>query len=242
MRKILVMALMLSLASIGVTSADIVSTSFENDSTGAQYVDTGNALVDHDLVNNIGQADVDSTNTVGDLGFDASYVNSRDGVGLTDGDFVGVTDFTGTVGSFTDGSQGYQISDVDGLYVLTFDTVDLTSITDPVTVSIDYFLASTGWESDDSLRIAVDVDGVITDLINTNGTDIDDLGIEGTFTNLSTTFAGASDATLFVEFDSNSVAEAVFLDNVVFATAVPEPSSIALLGLVGLAGVVRRRK
>ena len=164
------MGLILVLASTSIASAQVISfTSFENDSTGAQYTDTFVGAGDHDLVNNAGEADVDSTNTVGDLGFDASFIDSRSSNGLTDGDFVGVTNFTGTVGSFTDGTQGYQISDPDGLFVLTFDPVNLAGITTPVTASIDYFLGSSGYESDDFLRIGLDLDGTIVDLINTSG-------------------------------------------------------------------------
>ena len=245
MRFNFVFAILAVVAMSSVSTAQvIISTSFENDATGAQYVDTGDPSVDHDLINNAGEADVDSTNTVGDLSFDASYVNSRGGVGLTDGDFVGVTDFTGTVESFSDGTQGYQISDADGQFDLTFGTVDLSGFSTPVTVSIDYFLAETGYEADDVFRVGLDLDGTIVDLLNTAGSDINDLGIEGSFNTLTSTFSDVSEATLFVEFDSNSGAEAVFLDNVVFAegVAVPEPSSTTVLGLIGLVGIARRRR
>ena len=241
-KKVLLIVLLGGMLMPSLLAADIISTSFENDSPGDEYFDTGDASMDHDLVNNAGQADVDSTNTVGDLGFDASYVNTRDSDGLGDGDDVGVTDSAGSAGSFTDGSQGYQISDSDGQFNLTFDTVDLSAISTPVTVSIDYFLAETNYETNDLLRVGLDLDGTIVDLLNTTGLDIDDLGIEGNFNTLSTTITGVSEATLFVQFDSNAQTEELFLDNVVFATAVPEPSSIALLGLLGLAGAIRRRK
>ena len=57
-----------------------------------------------------------------DLPYAASYI-STGGVGLTDGDYFGVTDYTGTVGAFTDGSQGYQMSDTDGITQLTFEGI-----------------------------------------------------------------------------------------------------------------------
>ena len=45
-------------------------------------------------------------------------------VGLTDGDWVGVMEFAGTVGSYADGSQ-YSMSDVDGMMAVEFDPVSL---------------------------------------------------------------------------------------------------------------------
>lgn len=119
MKKILFLLPLLHAASTPIHAHVIIATtSFENETVAAQYIDTGDASVDHDLINNSGQSPVDST-VITELGYDASYVNSRGSIGLTDGDFVGVTSFTGTVGSFTDGSQGYQMSDMDGRMVLS---------------------------------------------------------------------------------------------------------------------------
>ena len=76
--------------------------------------------------------------TGSDLGYSASYV-STGGVGLTDGDYFGVTDYASTVGAFTDGSQGYQMSDTDGIAQLVFDVVS-----DADSVSMDIFIQGTG--------------------------------------------------------------------------------------------------
>lgn len=218
----------------------IVSTSFEGEPLGAQYVDTGDASQDHDLVNNTGQSVVDSTvGGAGILGFDASYRNTRNGVGLTDGDFVGVTDFTGAVGAYTDGSQGYQMADPDGLMSLAFDVVDISSAPE-VMFSLDLFVQETGWESDDLIRIFATVDGTEFDLLNTAGSDIDDLAIEGSWQTVSGTFAGNS-AFLTVELDSNAGTEAIFLDNVSIS-AIPEPSSLAVLGFVACGLTFQRRR
>ncbi|NIW50253.1 MAG: hypothetical protein GWN30_37420, partial [Gammaproteobacteria bacterium] len=89
-------------------------TSFEEPSTGSQYIDSGDSSTDHPLVNNPGQMTVNFTSTGGEIGFSAFYFNSRDDVGLTDGDYFGVTDYTGQVGSYTSGSQGYEMTDADG--------------------------------------------------------------------------------------------------------------------------------
>ncbi len=222
----------------GTASASVIaSTSFENAFVGDQYVDTGDASVDHDLINNASQSVVDFTYDGSEMGFDAYYRNTRGSVGLTDGDWVGATSFTGTVGSFTDGVQGYQMSDADGTMGLAFDTVNHVGFWG---VSVDLYVQATGWEADDSIRLWLEVDGGMTiDLLNTVGSDVNDLGIEGAWMSLDFDLSAYTTATLYVELESNSGSEAIYLDNVVFA--VPTPGAIALLGFGGLVGARRRR-
>lgn len=217
----------------------LASTSFENGFVGDQYVDTGDASMDHDLVNNVGQSWVDFINDGSEVGFDAYYRNTRGDVGLTDGDFVGFTNFAGTVGSFTDGSQGYELQDADGLMGMQFDTIGSTGFID---ITMDLFIQETGWESDDSIRIWAVVDGgVEIDLLNTIGSDIDDLLIEGSWLNLSADLSGYLEATLFVELDSNSGSESIYLDNVRWNGFIPSPGTAAMLALGGLVASRRRR-
>ncbi|MCF6307825.1 MAG: hypothetical protein L3J09_07700, partial [Flavobacteriaceae bacterium] len=113
-------------------------TSFEEPGIVAiQYVDLGDPAVAHDLVNNVDEPLVDFTSTGTEMGFDARYEPyDNPSVGLTDGDWVGVTGFTGDVAAFSDGAQGYSIGDVDGNYILEFDPVDLTGYTG-ATLGID---------------------------------------------------------------------------------------------------------
>ncbi len=201
--------------------------------------------MDHDLVNNAGQSVVDFLADGVEIGYDSQYFNTRGDVGLTDGDFVGATNFTGTVGAFTDGVQGFELQDADGAMRTSFDTV-----TSPLggprvefewSLCMDVFIQETGWEADDSLRIWVDADGTELDILNTTGLDIDDLGIEGAWRTESLNLTGYANVTLHVELDSNSGSESVYLDNIVFKTGVPAPSSLALLGLGGFAAARRRR-
>jgi MYXO-CTERM domain-containing protein len=239
MKSIVSMGALFALA--GAAHADVIaSTSFENAFVGDQYVDTGDASVDHDLVNNTGQSVVDFAFDGVELGFDAYYRNTRNDVGLTDGDFVGASNFTGTVGSFTDGVQGYQLQDADGTMGVAFDTVSALSFTD---LTLDVFVQETGWESDDSIRIFAIVDGgVELDILNTIGSDVDDLFIEGSWLNLSLDLSSYTEATLVVELESNSGSESVYLDNIAFnGTAIPTPGSFALLAMGGLVGTRRRR-
>lgn len=212
--------------------------SFEEAFVGAQYVDTGDPLMDHALMNNDGQSWVNYGGGM-ELGFSSFYTNTRDSVGITDGDFVGATNFTGTVGAFTDGVQGFQISDPDGLMTTTMSSVDLTGRVAP-SVSIDYYMQATGYEADDRVRIWVEVDGgVEIDLLNSDGADINDLGIEGAWTTLSLDLSGYTTATLNFELDSNSGSEALYVDFVRFSE-IPAPGALALLGLAGL--TARRRR
>jgi hypothetical protein len=195
----------------------LVYTSFEEPLTGEKYFDTGDAAVDHQLVNNAGQAMVEWVASGAEMGFTAWYVNTRDDVGLTDGDYVGVTDYTGGgVGSYPDGFQGYQMSDCDGMMQIVLDTV---SGSGGWNLSLDMFVASTGWESDDSIVVDVVVDGgAVLTILDSTGQDIDDMGIEGAWFNLLQDLTGYTEATLQVSFDSNSGSEAVYLDNLIFST------------------------
>ncbi|MGR3368306.1 MAG: ExeM/NucH family extracellular endonuclease [Sagittula sp.] len=205
-----------------------VTQSFETEATGAQYqlddaADGPTALGEEaEVPNRPGLATVDSTAaSAGQLGFDLTWVNTRGDVGLSDGDFVGVQDYAGVVGAYTDGLQGYELSDSDGLLRMSFDTLDLTDVGE-LTFSIDYFLQSTGYESDDLLKVYVATDAGEVILLDSTGQDIDDLGIEGAWNTLSATVdASVNSAQLIVEFDSNSGSEAVYLDNVI-VTADPD--------------------
>ena len=239
MKTVLFAGAIAALAGTASAGSVIASTSFENAFVGSQYHDLGDATMDHDLVNNAGESDVDFAAAGGEMGFDAYYRNTRNSVGLTDGDFVGATNFTGTVGAFTDGVQGYEMQDADGTMGMSFDTVNFASSWG---MSMDVYVQETGWESDDNIHIWLEVDGGATiDLLNTTGNDIDDLGIEGAWMTLSTDLGVNTSATLYVELESNSGSEALYLDNVRFESTVPTPGAFALLGLGGLVGARRRR-
>lgn len=228
----------------GAAADTIAYTSFEEQPVFTiPYTDTLDPLTDHALLDNAGEPRVNWTYAGGELGFSSYYTNTRDDVGLSDGDFVGTTDFTGTVGAFTDGLQGFQIQDADGLMTTTFDEVNLAGY-ENLMLCLDYFVQSTGWESDDVLRIWVTVDGTTDiDLVNTAGSDIDDLDIEDRWITSSLSLDGYATAQLHVELDSNSGSESVYFDNILFkGDLIPTPGSIVLLGLGGLAMGRRRRK
>ncbi len=226
MKKII---LLFSFIFVGWLSyAQIAYTSFEEPAAvGGQYTDTGDASTAHDLVNNNNEPLVDFTSSGGEIGFNARYVPyDTPGVGLTDGDYVGVTTYTGGgVGSYPDGSQGYQISDTDGNFILEFDVVDLSGYSN-VEVMVNYFIRSTGYEGDgtvndsgnDRMRIYIKdlTNNAEIDILNTTGNDINDLGIEGVWQQGIVPLPDNIQAQLVVEVRTNGGSEALFLDHIVF--------------------------
>lgn len=224
MKKITLLAALLC----GVVSfAQLAGTSFEEPGVfTVQYTDTGDPNMAHALADNTDEPFVNWTSSGGEMGFQARYepYDTPD-VGLTDGDFVGVTDFVGTVTAYTDGLNGYQISDADGNFILEFDTVDLTGASAPG-VSLDYFITETGYEGDgtvnesssDRLRIYVRdlTNSTEIDILDTTGSDINDLAIEGSWITGIAALQTNTTVQLVIEARMNAGAEAFFFDNVVF--------------------------
>ena len=152
----------------------VAHTSFEDPLNGSIYIDTGDSSVDRYLWNNAGQSHVSHNVTTGsEIGFQF-YYQSTGSNGLTDGDFFGAVEYTGTVGSFTDGDQGYEMSDVDGIATLELDIVDADS------VEFDLYVQQKLQEwSECKLgtadKIVIWFDGANSDIeiVNTTGDDID---------------------------------------------------------------------
>ena len=201
------------------TSGVVAYTSFEDPFTisSVKYTDTGDQSIDRYLWNNANEPDVAHNQTTGnEMGF-TLYYESTGGVGLTDGDYFGTINYTGTVGNFTDGDNGYQMSDVDGIATLSLDNV-ISDI-----VSLDLFIQNTGYETSnpvDYLIIRfVDSSGY-TDILNTSGYDIDSdfSSYLDTWTTLTLVTNGVS-GNLEIEFSSNSGFEAIYIDNVIFSNS-----------------------
>ena len=206
-----------------VLYSQINFTSFEEPPVfSIEYTDTGDPSIPHDLINNPNEPLVDHTATGAEIGFNARYEPyDTPGDGLTDGDLVGVTDQAPSL-PFPDGQQGYEISDVDGNFILEFDPVETNS----PTILIDYFISETGYEGDgtlntsgsDRLRIYVkDLDSNIEyDLLDTTGNDINDLGIEGNWNTASITIEDSPNINIqiIIEARTNSGAEAFYFDNI----------------------------
>jgi len=224
MKKIPFLA-MLFISAISFAQFEI--TSFEEpEAIGGQYTDLGDPAIAHDLINNDGEPIINYTSIGGELGFSASYVPyDTPGVGLTDGDFVGVTTFAPTGNDpFPDGEKGYEISDVDGNFILEFDEVEFLEW--PGHVYLNYFIADEGFEGDgtenesgsDRIRIYVKdlTNNTEIDILNSTGSDINDLGLQGTWQDGEMDLDSNAIYQLVIEVRCNSANEAFFFDNIHF--------------------------
>lgn len=153
-----------------------ISMGFENLTTGqnctnvnCNYRDMGNALVAHDLNNDIARnIPVNSPSSGSILGFTASFRPTRTGVsatdGLTDGDFfgyAGAATIQNNVSQLpTEGSQAFIMEDTDGEAKLTFDEVDLTGTVNPV-LTLD-FIVDGGFEDSNGSNDRVYIGLVVT--------------------------------------------------------------------------------
>ncbi len=217
--------IVLSISNTMMSFAQNAYTSFEEPAVFTiEYTDTGDPSAAHDLLNNTNEPNVDYTFTGGELGFNARYEPyDTPGDGLSDGDFVGVTEDAPSI-PFPDGLQGYLISDADGNFIVEFDPVLISS---PL-IQIDYFISETGYEGDgtvntsgsDRLRIYVKNldDNMEYDLLDTTGNDINDLNIEGVWNTVNVAIENSPDITvkLIIEARNNAGTEAFFFDNISF--------------------------
>ncbi|WGF93219.1 T9SS type A sorting domain-containing protein [Aequorivita marisscotiae] len=236
-----------------VSFAQVAGTSFEEpDTFTGKYTDTGDPNIAHDLINNASQPLVDFASMGGEMGFDARYTPyDSPGVGLSDGDDVGVTDKKpSSEVPFTAGENGYRMSDIDGNYILEFDQVDLTGVTTPA-ISVDFLIAinssnpangnyegdgTTNESGSDRLRIYVKdiTNSTEIDLFNSTGTDLDDLVPFNTTTgqyelSWQNVFGAvpSSVVQLVIEGRNNAGGESFWFDNVMYVstTGVPEQSA-----------------
>ena len=197
----------------------VAHTSFEDPFTisSVKYTDIGDESVDRYLWNNMNQPHVSHNQSSGsEMGF-SLYYEANGGVGLTDGDYFGTVNYTGTVGNFTDGDNGYQMSDVDGITTLILDSVNAEY------VNFDMFLQDTGYETStpiDYLIILFNGTNSQVQIMNTTGYDIDAdfQSYLGNWTNVVTDISSAGAGSLEVTFSSNAATESLFLDNIEFTS------------------------
>ncbi len=223
-RKLCVLGIVVGMigSSIGQAQADVIKIeSFEMNSDAETYTDPVDPVIDHPLVNQPDQA------LVMHEGWSAWYRNTRNGVGLTDGDVFGVGQ--SGPGTWADGQQGYRLNDTDGAIDLHFDPVDGAN-----TVHLCVFITDSVWEEDDVIQISW---GTHT-ILDTSELDIDDLNLEGRW--LELTMTSRRFEALRITVDTNANDEGVFIDHIRWSQTVPSPGGLALLGL-SLARPRRRR-
>ena len=207
----------------GCSSSSVTAyTSFEDPFTnGEKYYDTGNQSLSRYLWNNANEPHVAHNQTTGaEMGFSLFY-RSTGGVGLTDGDFFGTANYTGTVGNYTEGAQGYQMGDVDGTATLTLDSVNADSMT------LDIFVqggSGNSYESSDNLVIRFVGTSSTVELVNVTGaTGGSNNGgfatYMGVWTSFSANISSLGQGNLEIEFTSNSQTESLYIDNVAFTSS-----------------------
>ena len=151
------------------------------------------------------------------------------------------------------------------LFINDINITDFTNLNVQLLAAEDDDGTNQDWDASDAFEIFASIDGGPSTLvfsIRNDGTgfnaeplidtDLDGIGdgtaITDTFADFTGTIAGTgTELDLEFRFSLNSGDEDLAIDNIringdLATSAIPEPSSIALLGLVGLAGVVRRRK
>ena len=223
--------------------AIIASQNFNAISSGNTFTDDDN-LQDGDALTNAGSSH--TTTGAGDLGFQTLFFNTRgtsndagtgSGPAATDSsDFIGVNSFTGTrapdvapdgTAVAADSEHNFQFNDTDGRLALVFDSIDVSGFENR-TVSLNYFIADTGYEADDDFSITIS-DGTTTVTVldfgeaeleanisaddgsanwNTLNIDLDQI--------IADNGLDATNITLTVNVDTNSGSENIFVDNIAF--------------------------
>ena len=208
----------------GCTYQSVVAyTSFEDPFTnGSKYYDYGSGNSDYYLWNNVDEPHVAHNQTNGtEMGF-TLYYTSTGGVGLTDGDYFGTANYTGTVGNYTEGTQGYQMGDVDGTATLTLDAITADSMTFDVFVQGG---SGNSYEDTDNLIIRFVGISSTVELVNVTGaTGSTNHGgfasYMGVWTSFSSNIGSLGQGSLEIELTSNSQSESIYVDNVVFTSSV----------------------
>ena len=86
-----------------------------------------------------------------EIGFKSEFIAHPDENGFFE-ELLGVTSDASIPGSFIDGLQGYEINDVDGIFKLTFDTVQVPADVQMSGVLIGVFFSEVRWETTDAIR------------------------------------------------------------------------------------------
>lgn len=150
-----------------------------------------------------------------EIGFRSFFIDNG-GNGFVNEE-IGVTQKTEDVVSYSDGIQGFQIEDVDGLWRLVFDKVTVNSDVNTSTgVQIKFFPRDATWESGDNIHIYVEVERVggaieVIELMDLSGEGIE--AIMGKWNTVDTGFLqDVISYTLTVDSELNQPTEEFYFD------------------------------
>lgn len=236
MKQHVLSGLCLMMTHLGQTQEVFIANFEQLPTYNSLYHDLQDPNLPHALVNNLEEPILNSESNNHLLGFSAFYTPYDDpSTGLSDGDQVGITDDTATVGTFYEGTQGYVLSDIDGNFTLNFSEVTLERWSETM-VYCSVFIKESTYEGDgtqnaaNSDRLAVYVlnplNGDKIYLIDTTGHDIDDLDIEGQWLNLSAHIPEFDQAQLIIEARNNASNEAFFIDDIRFEGQLSIPNNV----------------
>lgn len=198
----------------------------------SDQVESGGALTNAGAINVEGAG----------LDFATYWFDTRDevtgpSVGTESGDFIGVNDFTGSnapgvsdagVAVATGVEHNFQFNDADGRLDLVFEAVDVSNFENR-TLTLNYWLADTGYESDDFFIVSLSDGDTSVELYNISEVDLEALSTgdnaeAGEWNTLSvdledviSTNSLGSNLTLTVSADTNSGSENIFVDDIEFA-------------------------
>ena len=146
--------------------------------------------------------------------------NNYDAIGTADGDYIGITNSIYNPSPAYSGSNYYTVEDTDGTFNLNFDYVTADS------VSVAIVIESTSWEVtgiQDYIMVAFIGESATVVLydsrVDVSTGDLDDSGLEDTWTLVSGDISAAGLGYLTVEMVSNSAAEEFGIDAVTFTDA-----------------------
>jgi hypothetical protein len=139
-------------------------TSFEEPvgaASGDFYFKTGLPNASGILQNNPGEPIMNyvavGTGIDNELGFTSEFISTGDS-GFESAE-LGVTTKLLEFDFYPDGTQGFKIEDIDGLFRMTFDTVIVPAENPKSGAQIQVFFRSTSWENGDYLHIFANVEG-----------------------------------------------------------------------------------
>jgi hypothetical protein len=197
-------------------------TSFESSfgtGLGSDYTrPSADASLTAALLNNPGERHVQyvavGTGVDDEIGFTTNFVDNG-GSGF-DSEEVGVTTSIDEVGEFLDGTQGYQLEDIDGILIVEFDRVEVDANLNPSSgIQIQFFPLDTGYESEDNITIKAIVErgnaSETIELTNISNGDIE--AVAGRWNLANTGFlTGVTAYTLIIEAAIDSGNEDVYFD------------------------------
>ena len=183
-------------------------TSFEDPTSGSYYQDEGDASISRVLENNPGQMSVSHASSGSEMGFETHY-ESTGGVGFTDGGELGVTDDADS--SFPGGSQGFVITDTDGVATLRLDPIEADR------VDFQLFVLSATWEAEDYLQVRFVGESGNATFIDTSGSLVDSTLEEGQWLSFGGDIGGLGAGNLEFEVSTNSASEGVLVDEIEFS-------------------------